>query len=332
MTRMPIAISCLLAAVSAMPAAAAPTCGATVYANVLLTADLVCPPGSDGIVIGADNLRVDLNGYAITTPTHVWGSRGIRANGFKGIKVSGPGRIDNFTSGVVLNGGGFHEVRGVDITAPTGTSIVLADASDSIVEDNRAVAIHVRSGVASRADANRIAGNVARTVWVEGCATTNTEVSGNHLGGNTIFVSVGLLAGSTRTRVYGNTIEDGSVYIAGSSDNAVEANSITNAPTRGSGYSGVVISGSLSYCSGRGATSEPAGFNLVRGNGIMGGDYGVRLVATSYKNAITGNKLYDAATTGLSFTAGADDNDARGNTISGAPTPVIDMGRGNLWP
>lgn len=330
MTKTLLAISGLAGLLAAHHAAAAPTCGATVYADVSLAADLVCPPGSDGIVIGADNLRVDLNGHAITTQ-HVWGTRGIRSAGFSGIKVTGPGRVDNFTTGIALTGGIFHEVRGVEVAAPTGTSIVLHDASSSTVEGNRVVAIQVGSAPGSRADANRIANNVAKTVWVEGCATTNTDVSGNNLGGNAIFVSVGLLPGSTATRVYGNTIADGSVYIAGSSDNLVEANSVTNAATRGSGYSGVVMAGAFSYCSGSQAAS-PAAYNQVRSNGLMGGDYGVRLVATSYKNTITGNKLYGAATTALSFTAGADDNDARGNTVSGTPTVALDLGRGNLWP
>ena len=329
MPKSSIAIPFLLAGLLAgSPAAHAQVCGATVYANVSLAADLACPPGSDGLVIGADNLRVDLNGYAITTQ-HVWGTRGVRSAGFKGIKVVGPGRIENFSTGIALEGGTLHEVREVEVTSPTGTSIVLRDASGSIVEGNRGVAISVGSSPGLRADANVVAGNVAQTVWVEGCNTTNTEVSGNDLGGTVIFVSVGLLEGSTGTRVYGNRITAGSVYITGSSDNVVEANSVTNTPTQGYGFSGVVMSGGRSSCTGM--TPVQAAYNRVSGNGISGGAFGVILGDGTFKNEVTNNKLYGAGTAGLLFRMGAEDNDARGNTIN-APSLAVDQGRGNLWP
>ena len=78
--------------------------------------------------VGADNLRIDLNGYTLTTQ-HVWGTQGVRSAGFKGIEVVGPGRIENFSTGVALAGGTLHEVRGIEVASPTGTSIVLRDAS-----------------------------------------------------------------------------------------------------------------------------------------------------------------------------------------------------------
>jgi hypothetical protein len=68
--RFTLAIPCIaLALCAAAPALAqAVSCGTTIYGPVSLTADLVCPAGVDGLVIGVHNLRIDLNGYAITSP------------------------------------------------------------------------------------------------------------------------------------------------------------------------------------------------------------------------------------------------------------------------
>ena len=45
---------------------ASPACGQVVKGNVTLTANLNCP--GDGLIVGGDNTRIDLNGYSITGP------------------------------------------------------------------------------------------------------------------------------------------------------------------------------------------------------------------------------------------------------------------------
>jgi len=49
------------------PLATSPSCGQVVTTNVVLTANLVCNE-TDGIIIGADSITVDLNGHTITGP------------------------------------------------------------------------------------------------------------------------------------------------------------------------------------------------------------------------------------------------------------------------
>ena len=332
MTKTLLVISGVAGLLAASQATAAPTCGATVYADVLLTADLVCPAGSDGIVIGADNLRVDLNGYSITTPTYAFASTGIRSVGFKGIKVTGPGRIDNFTSGIVLNGGALHEVRGVATTGPGVASIVMENTTDSIVDGNDVTFISIRSNPGSLSSRNRVSANVAKTVWVQGCGTTGTEVGDNQLSGSSLEIAV-QLDGGGGAWVHGNRISPGIIWINGSSQNVVEANTITNATstTGRYGYTNVLMDSRASACGGSRA-SPGASYNKIRSNGLFGGIWGVRFFSGASRNEVTDNKIYGASTSGLSFDAGADDNDARGNAIYNTPTIAIDQGRGNLWP
>ena len=49
------------------PLATSPSCGQVVTTNVVLTANLICNE-TDGIIIGADSITVDLNGHTITGP------------------------------------------------------------------------------------------------------------------------------------------------------------------------------------------------------------------------------------------------------------------------
>ena len=50
-----------------MSIASAATCGDTLTVDTTLTADVVCPPGfaGDALTIGADNITLDGNGFAI---------------------------------------------------------------------------------------------------------------------------------------------------------------------------------------------------------------------------------------------------------------------------
>src|SRR5262245_62008248 len=67
------------AAGTAAGASAAPSCGAVVKGVVVLQTDLVDCRG-DGLIVGAPNTRIDLNGHLIRGTTAA-GSVGIRFNG-----------------------------------------------------------------------------------------------------------------------------------------------------------------------------------------------------------------------------------------------------------
>ena len=81
--------------------AAGPGCGSVVTGSVVLQADLVnCP--ADGLIVGAPNTRIDLNGRTISG-TNAAGSVGIRINGHLNVTIpsSAPfASIAEFTVGI----------------------------------------------------------------------------------------------------------------------------------------------------------------------------------------------------------------------------------------
>ncbi len=86
----------------ATPAAAEITCGQTITASVTLTADIGPCPG-DGIVVGADHIRIDLAGHTIsgavideTTPPVTTQPTGVRVGTHDHVTVTN-GRIVGYT-------------------------------------------------------------------------------------------------------------------------------------------------------------------------------------------------------------------------------------------
>lgn len=93
---------------AAAPATAADlTGGQTITANSELTHDLVCPAGTDGLVIGADDIILDLKGFTISGP----GARPRLCGGASSAEVRAQksgititnGTITGFQSAVVLD-------------------------------------------------------------------------------------------------------------------------------------------------------------------------------------------------------------------------------------
>ena len=112
-------LACLPALLS--PAAAADDlCGATIVSNLKLDHDLTC--AAAGLIVGADGIRINLNGHTIAGS----GSGvGIEVAGRTSVSIS-DGAISNFTAGVrvfestgvVIRGVGFNENNdGVDCQA-----------------------------------------------------------------------------------------------------------------------------------------------------------------------------------------------------------------------
>lgn len=96
-----------------------------------LAADLVVPAGVDGIVIGADHVTLDLNGFSIVAPGYCTGGYvQIVCNGTKS-GISGQkrnltvrnGRVTGFGWGVILAWGGLVEDLLVEHNANAGLAI-----------------------------------------------------------------------------------------------------------------------------------------------------------------------------------------------------------------
>src|SRR5262245_26622600 len=71
-------------------------CGVTVTEDLVLDQDLNCAAG--GIIVGADGIKLNLQGHSITGSLT---GTGILINGRTGITVFGGGTIANFQTGVL---------------------------------------------------------------------------------------------------------------------------------------------------------------------------------------------------------------------------------------
>jgi nitrous oxidase accessory protein NosD len=318
-------------AASGIAHAQTPACGTTLYRSVVFDADMVCPPGVDGLVVAADYVRIDLNGYAMTTSNSV-GSRGIRSSGFDGIKIVGPGRIRGFFTSVMIAGGNRLEIRDIDV-AGYGTYMWLRNMSDSVIESNRLEMVDIASDSGYRASANRIVGNDADSIRLHGCQTDGNTVSDNDIHPATQFVAVGLEDGAIGNQIVGNRIVEGTVRLGAASANIVADNSIVNVLSNSRIHAGVILAEDPLSCAG--SFFGTAAGNTLRGNAIKGGKVGILMAAGSNKSKIVGNRIEGQRDAGISFLAGSDDNYARGNSYGNfpaPPVPVADAGQGNMWP
>jgi parallel beta-helix repeat protein len=109
-------------ALSMVPTAAAFAAG-PVHCGDVLTQDTVLKHdltncGGDGLIIGADGVKVNLNGHKIDG-TDAAGSAGIRNSGHDNVKINGGGvqgsGIREFKTGIRLRGAHHNRVRGLGV-------------------------------------------------------------------------------------------------------------------------------------------------------------------------------------------------------------------------
>lgn len=204
-----VAAAGLLAlAAPAAAQAAGPACGATITSDTRLRADLVdCP--ADGLVIGADNVTLDLGRRTVDgTGAGV----GIRLAGHRGVRIKG-GTVREFGVGLALDDADGARVSTLTVTGVAGRGIDLANGSDG----NDFTAI-------------RSTGN--RTGFAVTASTGNrlrlSDLSGNAVTGVLVF-------GSARTKVQGNRVVDnagnGIAFVEGSTGNEASANVIRGSVT-----------------------------------------------------------------------------------------------------
>lgn len=322
----------LLAATLAFHAGAhaqTPPCGTTLTRSVVFDADMICPAGVDGLVIGAHNIAIDLNGFSMLGPNGGT-SRGVVSSGFDGIKIVGPGAINDFFALVRIEGGERHEIRGIQALG-FAFGIGLYNTSLSVLEKSRVGSIQLGSDPGYRAEANRIAANDADSIHLYGCDTHKNVIADNVLHPATQFTAVSVDGGAGGTQIIGNRIARGTVLLAGVSGNTVSDNIIDNmAPSWI--HAAVIMTGHPSACAGW--MPVDATNNLVRGNTIAGAPFGVAMAAGSRYNKIMSNKIYDQTVAGVRFLVDSDFNEARGNAYRPAPgaADIVDWGRGNMWP
>ena len=295
---MPRILSLLLIAAaigaSASAHAVTPPCGTTLTRSVTFDADMVCPPGVDGLVIGADNVAIDLNGFSMIGPNSGT-THGVLSLGFHGTRILGPGSILDFFSLVRIDGGDNHVILDVQALG-FAFGIALYDTSNSWVKGNRVGAIELGSNTSQPVEANGIVASDATSIHLYGCGTYKNVVADNKIRPVVGFAAVSLDHGASGTQIINNLIVNGTILLAGSSQNLVSGNFIDNT-VPSIIHAGVITASHVSMC----AQSAPvdATNNLMRGNTLIGGPFGVDMAPGSLHNKVMDNKIYDQSTAGV---------------------------------
>jgi hypothetical protein len=198
-------------------------CGDTIIANVVLTRNLNC--SGDGLVLGADGLTIDLNGYTLSGSG---GGTGIGAGGSgrRGISVLN-GTIRNFDNGITNISGG-SSLTGLKVVGNNygaGRGLLEAVVSGSTFRDNQ-VAISpsrvtvtdstfVSNGIGILGNSSGNTNEVTSSTFRENtegirCYDNNTHVANSKFVDNTTGIYSVLLCG---LRVHDSFFTGGEVAV-----------------------------------------------------------------------------------------------------------------------
>jgi parallel beta-helix repeat protein len=118
------------------------SCGDTINADTTLHSDLVnCP--NNGIVIGADDIALDLNGHKVTgdgapfdpCPEGEFCDVGLLNDGHDGVTVK-QGRVRQFAEGVFVAGARHNRVLGISSSKNAFFGFVFAKSARSLIRDS----------------------------------------------------------------------------------------------------------------------------------------------------------------------------------------------------
>jgi parallel beta-helix repeat protein len=259
---------------------ASPACGQTITQSTTLTADLgPCP--TYGLVIGADNITLDLGGHRIFGSESPFDIAGVYAFNRTGVTIRN-GTVSNFSGGVAVEGGSANVVTGItardNIGVPGtqyGDGIAILSSSDNQVIGNETFNNGPFSGIGIYSE---IDPDHPRTI---GGVSTRNLIRGNNSHDN-ITTRAGVVN-------FASTEADGIRVEPGSVGNFVIANQIS-----GNGLDGVAIF----------ARSTD---NVVRSNRIFGngrrtsarrGD-GIRVFATANRTHVETNQVFNNGGNGI---------------------------------
>ncbi|HET6589818.1 MAG TPA: right-handed parallel beta-helix repeat-containing protein [Candidatus Nitrosocosmicus sp.] len=107
------------------------TCGDVIKFDITLTSNLYCD--SDGLIIGSDDITVNLNGYTISGPGEKSSKVGIMLRQNSEIQIFGNGTITNFQAGILNSES--ENIKIINITL-TGNEIGIFNTGSSKTEIN----------------------------------------------------------------------------------------------------------------------------------------------------------------------------------------------------
>ena len=234
------------------PASAAATlaCGTKIMKSTTLQAD-VGPCPRDGLVIGADNITLNLNGHRIfgtdgTAADDSSATAGIRLPMRKGVVITGamqPGSsVEGFDAGVFVNGGSGNTIQGLYIHDNMGSPNINA----ALLGDG--IALFNSSG-------NRIFNNrLVRNGWYDNVAVLGPAANDNTVQGNTMTDSPAMGRGSG----YGIVVD---AYLDAPTGKVIHGNNVVDNTVQNNGGSGI---------SNVNTTNATVARNTVTGNRLHG--------------------------------------------------------------
>ena len=188
---------------SAVPLSTSLSCGQVIKQSVKLTANLDCK--TDGLIVGADGITIDLNGFTLNGPGEKSSKVGVMFADNDGVTVQGPGTIENFQAGALFSGGEDNKISKVTFMN-NEIAIFETGAKNTAIEDNSmfdnsiGVAAHSSSG--STLTTNLFKANDLAGVTLVNSA--NNELSANTIQGsvNGIFLD----GQSTKNNIDSNSV------------------------------------------------------------------------------------------------------------------------------
>jgi len=349
------------------PAAAAdPACGATVTTNVVLAAD-VGPCTGNGIIVGANNITINLNGHSVignnTLNTTSVEQVGILGMGHRNVQVRN-GTVRNFDSGVAVVKGSKNTVRDLTVRdninhssftgainkCKYGDGITITGSEQNVVQNNIADHNGPFSGIAlvGVSSGNMISGNTAvnQTVANElppagsGVNGPCGPFSATPTGAGRLYQDIGIRVegpGALNNQVLSNTSTDNTLN--GISIHGYVCGTFPGGPTPGSSNTGNLIQGNDVRRNG----FQPDGAT-IDGIGILRqGPFGT-VVCASHGNSIIANTSTGNARDGIFVPPTGDvnfpsaNNTVNQNRVNGngrdgihvdGPFTVCPIGQGN---
>ena len=263
-----------------------PQCGDVITVDTVLTADLVCDGSSDGLVIGADDVTLDLRGHSISGPgAYATPYAAVRAATRNGVTVT-RGTVTGFQAGVVLDQSWGATVSKLTVSA-NDQGINLAGGGQHVIAKNT-VSANGRDGV-------RLGLSMNNTV-------TQNTVSDNTWG---ISVADGSQGNLVSRNVVAGSHSNGLVAFGAAVGTSFSQNTVS-----GSWSDGIVVSG------------DTTGSTLSQNSSSANGGTGIRAAnSLVVKNTAVSNAGQGIVATGASTDGGG--NKAAGNLVEPQCSGVV---------
>ncbi|MDQ4132574.1 MAG: right-handed parallel beta-helix repeat-containing protein, partial [Actinomycetota bacterium] len=251
-----------------------------------------CP--TDGIIIGADNITLDLGGFTVSgVAGKLSQGVGVRLAGHSGVTVTN-GTVTKFKAGVAIENGASNTVSNVRAVENTG--------GDGIV--------------------------------ISGATSDNNRVVGNHVARNGPFDGIGVFGGTSADKVTGTEISGNAVLDNADNgqtggirlENWTWYTTVSNNTVKGSALEGIATFADTQFTTITGNLVEGNGFNTETDNPRAGD--GIRAFPRSANHTIANNTVRNNGGNGIFVNGpltlgngtpvpGSTNNTISGNTSTG---------------